>query len=170
MTTFKSMPTSAANQNLLENIAKVSKVNNINQKNVLKHFEKSLKTTMQSVFNLKEVTFESLQIDPKNGDLNVQIREKGKLTTHRNPQTGRIVPGKWLPFAWEQDGDKVNEKGEPVDENGLTEKEAAACELSLWDEFKAKLSILVYGENSNDFADIILKRKKQIEDLLEETI
>ncbi len=132
MATFESMPTSVVNQDLLDNIAKVSKENNINPKSIMKFAEL---TFMHNLNNIKEIDVKSVQIEPRSGDLIVEVNETNKLTTYRNPQTGQITPGSWLPLAgWKQNNGDVDENGEPVDENGLTKEEWEACQVTE-DEF-----------------------------------
>jgi len=134
MTTFKSMPNSSANQQFLQNVQSYAKTNNVNQVSLVKQLEGRLLIAFQNAYNQKGVTFQSVKMDQKNGDLIVNVNENGTLQSYINPRTGLPSRGKWLPFGgWSQDDSKKNSKGEPIDENGLTKGEYDKNEESLAD-------------------------------------
>jgi len=134
MTNFKSMPNSSANQKFLQNVQSFSKANKVNQEGLVKYLEKQILNALQYANSEEDVKFQSVQMDQRNGDLIVNVSEKGKLQKYINPSTGKPSKGKWMPFGdWKQNNGDVNEDGEPVDENGMTKKEYDNNEKSLAD-------------------------------------
>jgi len=171
MTNFKSMPNSSANQKFLQNVQSFSKANKVNQEGLVKYLEKQILNALQYANSAEDVKIQSVQMDQRNGDLIVNVSEKGKLQKYINPGTGKPSKGKWMPFGdWKQNNGDVNEDGEPVDENGMTKKEYDNNEKSLadfgWDDilFGKSWGVIFWGEpkpwTPNDEAIKELKDKQ----------
>jgi len=134
MTTFRSMPNSFANHQFLLNIQTYSKVNRVNQVGLVSYLEQRILDVLQNSYDFDGVTFHSLQIEQRSGDLILNVMEDGKLQRYINPSNELPFRGLVMHSGdWGQHEDDVNAKGEPIDENGMTKDQYAKNEEDLTD-------------------------------------
>jgi hypothetical protein len=141
MEKIQSNPNGKLNTTFLDAFQKVQKQHNMSADQLIKVCEKTVQNMYNHVID-GEVT--EVKIDPKNADFTVIVRDNGKLSTYINPSTGQVVPGpkagpkgEPMPFADWTPVKKDKVTGEPVDKDGLNEKEYyAAKEIGdYWDTF-----------------------------------
>ena len=172
MASFNSMPNSSDNQRFLQNIRKYIKENEVNTTAFLRYLEDRILSILQNSYNLPDVEFKSLRIDLSNGDLILNVGEKGIVNRYINPITGMPTKGSWLPFIdWEQNEEDSNIKGEPIDEYGLTKDEHDKNEDNLmnfgWDEilFSKSWAEWFWGKSEEDEQNFLNRIKHLDEDL-----
>jgi hypothetical protein len=172
MGAFKSMPNSSENQKFLQNFQDFRKETKVNSTVLLRYLEDRILSILQNSYNLQGVAFKSIRIDQGNGDLVINVNENGTVHRYVNPNTGLPTNGGWLPYIdWEQNENDINDKGEPVDEHGMTRSEYDKSEENLmnfgWDEilFSKSWAEWFWGKSEQDEQNYLDKIKKLDDEL-----